>query len=147
MLLTPVVLVLAWALVLRWGSLGAVLAAPLAVYWLMSSAADAAKVLTIDASTIQMRGYLGGPIRITAANHPVTCQYVRLRVRERSFEVAFLEIKDPVGNSIKVWRYGWGRRTRALFAALGSWLEAAQAEVSPDARRVLDRVESGRLGR
>jgi hypothetical protein len=128
-----------------WGASGAVIAVPLGVYWSISAAGDALKVLTIDGNRVQMRGYTGGPIVITRANQPVTCRYVPFRVREHSVEVAFLEIQDAGRNTIKVWRYGWGRRTRTLFAALGSWLEAAEAEVSPEAGRFLDRIASGRL--
>lgn len=147
LLLAPVILVLAGAVVVGFGAVGAVVAVPSAVYWLISSVGDAVKVLTVTPSTMVMRGYAGGPITVAAAPAPVTCRYVPFRVRERSVEAAFLEIRDAGGNTIKVWRYGWGRRTRALFAALGEWLDAAGAEVSPDARQLLSRAGGGHRAR
>lgn len=117
------------------GARGAVVAVPLVVYWLVAAAADAVTVLTLTQTSLVRRGQLGGPVTVTTER--VSCAYVPVRVRERSLQLAFLEIRDGSGHTITVPRWGWGRRSRALFDALGSWLDAADAQLSPQAAQRL----------
>jgi hypothetical protein len=132
LILAPLVVAVAVGLVAWWGTRGAVVAVPLVVYWVIAAAADAATVLIVTPTGLVRRGQLGGPVTLTIQG--VSCDYVPVRVRERSLQLALLVIRDASGHTITVPRWGWGHRSRALFTALGAWLDAADAQVTPQAR-------------
>ena len=132
----PIVLAVAAVIVVAFGARGAVVGGPLAVYWLITAVSDYSKRLTISSDRLEMGGYLGGPIEIRSSG-AVTCNYVKFRIRERSIELSFFDIRDSDGHCIKVWRYGWGRRSKEIFGALTNWLSTSSASVSPEAERAL----------
>jgi hypothetical protein len=135
LVLAPLVVAVAAGLVAGWGTRGAVVAVPLVLYWLIAASAEAVTVLMLTPTRLVRRGQLGGPVTLTTQG--VSCDYVPVRIRERSLQLALLEIRDTSGHTITVPRWGWGHRSHALFTALGSWLDAADAQVSPQAAQRL----------
>lgn len=117
LLLLPAVAIAMGVLIAVAGGGGAVIAILVGAYWVVAAIADYSKQLSIAPDRLEMHGYLGGPIVINHADAR-RCRYVRLRVHQRSVEIAFLEIVDAGGRRLKVWRYGWGRHSGQLFAAL-----------------------------
>ena len=140
LLLAPAVLAVLTlaALMAAGGKPRGVLAAVAAgIYWLVSAVADYSKRLVITDEQLRMSGYVGRAVTVRSAD-AVSCTYVKYRVREHGAEFFFFEIRDVHGTRLKIWRYGWGRNRRRIFEALGRWLAASPAVLSPDARRVLD---------
>jgi hypothetical protein len=93
--------------------------------------------LVIDDQSIQLFGYLGGPITIRK-NQVISCHYRRFRANAHgSPDVMFLEINGNPGGEVIVWRYGWGPKRQELFRQLGKWLDESQCTVDEGARRML----------
>jgi hypothetical protein len=93
--------------------------------------------LVIDDQSIQLFGYLGGPITIRKSQ-VISCHYRRFRANARgSPDVLFLEINGNPGGEVLVWRYGWGPKRRELFRQLDRWLDESQCTVDEGARRML----------
>lgn len=109
------------------------------MYWLAAAIGDFSKVITITDRAITMRGYFGGPLMIER-EAAVRCGYIRYRSNGRSGEAAFFEIVGSDGTHISVWRHGWGRNQKPIFAALTEWLRSSPAEVSPDVQRRMDEL-------
>ena len=93
--------------------------------------------LVIDDQSIQLLGYLGGPITIRKSQ-VISCHYRRFRANAHgSPDVMFLEINGNPGGEVLVWRYGWGPKRQELFRQLGKWLDESQCTVDEGARRML----------
>jgi hypothetical protein len=93
--------------------------------------------LVIDDQSIQLFGYLGGPITIRKSQ-VISCHYRRFRANAHgSPDVMFLEINGNPSGEVLVWRYGWGPKRQELFRQLGKWLDESQCTVDEGARRML----------
>lgn len=133
----PIVAAVIVAVIVATGG-GAAVVSLIGLYWIIAATSDYSKQLSVDTHRLEMHGYFGGPVVIDQAEARL-CTYVPFRVHARSLEVAFLEISDTRGRRLKVWRFGWGRRSRSLFCALRDWLGASPAEITPEAQRFLER--------
>jgi hypothetical protein len=93
--------------------------------------------LVIDDQSIQLFGYLGGPITILKSK-VISCHFRRFRANAHgSPDVMFLEINGNPGGEVLVCRYGWGPKRQELFRQLGKWLDESQCTVDEGARRML----------
>jgi hypothetical protein len=134
--LLPLVVIAMSVVIAVTGGGAAALAGAVIFYWIITAIADYTKRLTVAPDRLEMRGYFGGPIVINRQEARL-CKYVSVRAQQRSLEIAFLEIADTSSHHLKVWRYGWNRQSRELFAALQEWLASSPAVVTPEAQRVL----------
>lgn len=117
-----------------------VLCALFIFYWVLFSTINWLRRLVIDDRTIQLYGYLGGPI-VMARNEIQSCSYRLFRANFRgSPDVYFFELRDGRGRSLPIWRYGWGGRGSAMFDELANFLRDSSCTMIGDAQAHLDRI-------
>lgn len=112
------------------------IAIAVAVYWIIAAVADYRKVLTLSPESIELTGYIGGPVVIRRSD-VVTCRYIRYRPKGRGAEMSFFEVTDSSGRRVKIWRFWWGPGAGKLFAALEDWLAGTPVDMPADARERL----------
>ena len=111
----------------------------LAAVWLPWAIDDFFRTLVISEDALRMRGLFRRPV-VILKNNVGACHYRRFHSRgTRTWpEMAYVEVRNPHGDELHVWRFGWGRRRRELFGRLNAWIEASGFVIDEPTRRFLE---------
>jgi hypothetical protein len=108
------------------------------IWWVPFAIVDAFWVVVITDDELRMRGLLSRTVVVSRIDVGAA-HYRRYSLngpRGRP-ELFFIEIRNPSGYELHIWRYGWGRRRHELFGRLQAWLDNSSYTIDARTRAFL----------